>query len=290
MKVNEILSNGKITLSFEVFPPKTDAQFESVRQATIDVAALKPSYMSVTYGAGGSTKGHTIRLAGDIQKKFNVPTIAHLTCVCATKESIEQALSQMKEAGIENILALRGDVPKDFNGNAFTDFSHASDLVKLIKENGDFCVGGACYPEVHPDSASKQADIEGLKKKVEAGCEYLTTQMFFDNHILYNFLYKALSRGIDVPVVAGIMPVTNKAQIKRIVSLSGNMVPPRFLAIVDRFGDNPAAMRQAGIAYATDQIIDLIANGVNHVHIYTMNKPDVAGEILDNLSEIYVRA
>ena len=286
MKVNEILSNGKITLSFEVFPPKTDAQFESVRQATIDVAALKPSYMSVTYGAGGSTKGHTIRLAGDIQKKFNVPTIAHLTCVCATKESIEQALSQMKEAGIENILALRGDVPKDFNGNAFTDFSHASDLVKLIKENGDFCVGGACYPEVHPDSASKQADIEGLKKKVEAGCEYLTTQMFFDNNIFFNFMYRVREAGIAVPIIPGIMPITRQVQVKNAVKLSGCNVPERFKNIVDRFGDTEAAMKQAGIAYATDQIIDLMANGVNHIHVYSMNKPQVAKGIQDNLSEI----
>ena len=159
MKIRELLELDKTTLSFEVFPPKKDMDFANVEKAAFGIAQLHPSYMSVTYGAGGSTKGHTIRLAGDIQKKFNVPTIAHLTCVCATKESIEQALSQMKEAGIENILALRGDVPKDFNGNAFIDFSHASELVKLIKENGDFCVGGACYPEVHPDSASKQADI-----------------------------------------------------------------------------------------------------------------------------------
>lgn len=286
MKVNEILSNGKITLSFEVFPPKTDAQFESVRQATIDVAALKPSYMSVTYGAGGSTKGHTIRLAGDIQKKFSVPTIAHLTCVCATKESIEQALSQMKEAGIENILALRGDVPKDFEGNAFTDFTHASELVKLIKENGDFCVGGACYPEIHPDSASKPADIEGLKKKVEAGCEYLTTQMFFDNNIFFNFMYRVREAGITVPIIPGIMPITRQVQVKNAVKLSGCNVPERFKNIVDRFGDTEAAMKQAGIAYATDQIIDLIANGVKHIHVYSMNKPEVAKGIQDNLSEI----
>ena len=242
--------------------------------------------MSVTYGAGGNTKGHTIRLAGDIQKKFNVPTIAHLTCVCATKESIEQALSQMKEAGIENILALRGDVPKDFNGNAFTDFSHASDLVKLIKENGDFCVGGACYPEVHPDSASKQADIEGLKKKVEAGCEYLTTQMFFDNNIFFNFMYRVREAGIAVPIIPGIMPITRQVQVKNAVKLSGCNVPERFKNIVGRFGDTEAAMKQAGIAYATDQIIDLMANGVNHIHVYSMNKPQVAKGIQDNLSEI----
>lgn len=273
-------------MSFEVFPPKKDMDFANVEKAAFGIAQLQPSYMSVTYGAGGSTKGHTIRLAGDIQKKFNVPTIAHLTCVCATKESIEQALSQMKEAGIENILALRGDVPKDFNGNAFTDFSHASDLVKLIKENGDFCVGGACYPEVHPDSASKQADIEGLKKKVEAGCEYLTTQMFFDNNIFFNFMYRVREAGIAVPIIPGIMPITRQVQVKNAVKLSGCNVPERFKNIVGRFGDTEAAMKQAGIAYATDQIIDLMANGVNHIHVYSMNKPQVAKGIQDNLSEI----
>ena len=290
MKIRDIIGREQETLSMEVFPPKKDTDFEMVKEAALQIASLKPGFMSVTYGAGGSTKGNTIKLASEIQKQYQVPAMAHLTCVCATKESINTALTEMKQAGIENILALRGDIPKDYDGEVFTEFQHASQLVELIKKTGDFCVGGACYPEVHPDSKNKFDDINGLKEKVKAGCEFLTTQMFFDNHILYNFLYKALSRGIDVPVVAGIMPVTNKAQIKRIVSLSGNMVPPRFLAIVDRFGDNPAAMRQAGIAYATDQIIDLIANGVNHVHIYTMNKPDVAGEILDNLSEIYVRA
>ena len=289
MKIRDIINGEKPTLSFEVFPPKRDTDFANVEAAAFGIAGLSPSYMSVTYGAGGSTKGHTIALAQAIQEKYNVPTIAHLTCVCANREGIKAALSELKSAGIENILALRGDIPKNYEGEVFTDFSHASELVKLIKESGDFCVGGACYPEVHPDSANRKEDILGLKRKVDAGCEYLTTQMFFDNNILYNFMYKALKKGIDVPIVAGIMPVTNASQIKRITSLSGNMVPPRFLAIVDRFGDNPAAMRQAGIAYATEQIIDLIANGVNHVHIYTMNKPDVAGEILDNLSNIYVR-
>ena len=178
MKIRELLELDKTTLSFEVFPPKKDMDFANVEKAAFGIAQLQPSYMSVTYGAGGSTKGHTIRLAGDIQKKFNVPTIAHLTCVCATKESIEQALSQMKEAGIENILALRGDVPKDFNGNAFTDFSHASDLVKLIKENGDFCVGGACYPEVHPDSASNRRILRGLRKRLRQAVSILQHRCF----------------------------------------------------------------------------------------------------------------
>ena len=247
---------------------------------------MQPAYMSVTYGAGGSTKGHTIALAGEIQKQHNVPTVAHLTCVCADRSSIGAALTEMQAAGIENILALRGDIPKDFDGEVFTDFTHASDLVRFIKKNGDFCVGGACYPEVHPDSANKNADIQGLKAKVDAGCEYLTTQMFFDNNIFFNFMYRVREAGITVPIVPGIMPITRGVQVKNAVKLSGCNVPERFKNIVDRFGDNPEAMKQAGIAYATDQIIDLLANGVKHIHVYSMNKPDVAAGIQRNLSEI----
>ena len=243
-------------------------------------------YKNTRHGAGGSTKGHTIALAGEIQKQHNVPTVAHLTCVCADRSSIGAALTEMQAAGIENILALRGDIPKDFDGEVFTDFTHASDLVRFIKESGDFCVGGACYPEVHPDSANKNADIQGLKAKVDAGCEYLTTQMFFDNNIFFNFMYRVREAGITVPIVPGIMPITRGVQVKNAVKLSGCNVPERFKNIVDRFGDNPEAMKQAGIAYATDQIIDLLANGVKHIHVYSMNKPDVAARIQRNLSEI----
>jgi methylenetetrahydrofolate reductase (NADPH) len=289
MKISEVLKQDKPTLSFEVFPPKKDTDFAQVEAASTQIAALNPSYMSVTYGAGGSTKGLTIRLAEEIQKKYDVATIAHLTCVCAGKDSIRQALSDMKAAGIENILALRGDIPRDYEGEVFTDFAHASELAELIKASGDFCVGGACYPEVHPDSADRNADIEGLKRKVEAGCEYLTTQMFFDNNIFFNFMYRIREAGITVPVIPGIMPITKRAQVKNAVKLSGCNVPERFKNIVDRFGDTESAMSQAGVAYATDQIIDLIANGVNHIHIYSMNKPEIAKAIQDNLSEIIKR-
>lgn len=289
MKISEVLKQDKPTLSFEVFPPKKDTDFAQVEVAATQIAALNPSYMSVTYGAGGSTKGLTIRLAEEIQKKYDVATIAHLTCVCAGKDSIRQALSDMKAAGIENILALRGDIPRDYEGEVFTDFAHASELAELIKACGDFCVGGACYPEVHPDSADRNADIEGLKRKVEAGCEYLTTQMFFDNNIFFNFMYRIREAGITVPVIPGIMPITKRAQVKNAVKLSGCNVPERFKNIVDRFGDTESAMSQAGVAYATDQIIDLIANGVNHIHIYSMNKPEIAKAIQDNLSEIIKR-
>ena len=286
MKVRELLRQEQTSLSFEVFPPKKDTDFANVEAATLGIAKLLPSYMSVTYGAGGSTKGNTIQLASEIQQKYNVPAISHLTCVCASKENIKAALDEMKSAGIENILALRGDLPNNFEGEVFTDFSHASELAAFIKENGDFCVGGACYPEVHPDSPTKADDLEGLKRKVEAGCEYLTTQMFFDNNIFFNFMYRVREAGITVPIIPGIMPITRRAQVKNAVKLSGCNVPERFKNIVDRFGDNEAAMKQAGIAYATDQIIDLLANGVKHIHVYSMNKPEIAAGIQANLSEI----
>lgn len=286
MKLRDILKDEKITVSMEVFPPKTTANYESVEKAALGVAALKPAYMSVTYGAGGGTRGNTVNIASEIQDRYDVTTIAHLTCVGAGREDIKDMLGRMKEAGIENILALRGDRPKDFEGDPFKDYHYASELVGDIKKYGDFCVGGACYPEGHPDSATKKEDILNLKKKVDAGCEFLTTQMFFDNNIFYNFLYKVREAGILVPVVPGIMPITRANQVENAVRLSGCNVPERFKAIVDRFGTNPAAMSQAGIAYATDQIIDLIANGINHIHVYSMNKPEIAKGILDNLSEI----
>lgn len=286
MKIRDLITQDKATLSFEVFPPKKDTDFADVEAAALGIAAFKPDYMSVTYGAGGSTKGHTIQLAQEIQEKYDVPTIAHLTCVCASKEGIKTALADMKNAGIENILALRGDIPKNYDGQVFAEFSHASELVELIKETGDFCVGGACYPEVHPDSANKHEDIIGLKKKVDAGCDYLTTQMFFDNNIFFNFMYRIREAGISVPIIPGIMPITRRVQVKNAVKLSGCNVSERFKSIVDAFGDTEAAMRQAGIAYATDQIIDLMANGVKHIHVYSMNKPEVAAGIQKNLSEI----
>lgn len=286
MKISDILREDKTTISFEVFPPKTTANSESVKKAALGVAALHPDYMSVTYGAGGSNRGNTLHIAEEIQKAENVTTIAHLTCVGAGKEDIRTALSEMKEAGIENILALRGDRPKDFDGDPFKEYHYASELVATIKEYGDFCVGGACYPEGHPDSTNKKEDIKNLKKKVDAGCEFLTTQMFFDNNIFYNFLYKAREAGILVPVIPGIMPITRANQVENAVRLSGCNVPERFRSIVNCFGENPAAMQQAGIAYATDQIIDLIANGIRHIHVYSMNKPEVAKGILDNLSDI----
>ncbi len=286
MKLRDIINTDKITLSFEVFPPKSDTDYHAVEEAACNVAALNPSYMSVTYGAGGSTRGNTVKIAAKLQQSNGVTSLAHLTCVGASKASIHTALDDMKEAGIENVLALRGDIPKDYDGEIFTDYKHASDLVADIKDYGDFCVGGACYPEGHPDAATKKEDILNLKTKVDAGCEFLTTQMFFDNNIYYNFLYRIREAGITVPVIPGIMPITRATQVKNAVKLSGCNVPERFRNIVDRFGGNPDAMKQAGIIYATDQIIDLIANGVKNIHVYSMNKPDIAEGIQKNLSEI----
>ena len=286
MKLSQILAAGKPALSFEVFPPKTSAGFRSVERAVRQIAALKPSYMSVTYGAGGGTSAYTISIAQEIRKNLGVESLAHLTCVCSTRETIRQQLAALSQAGIENILALRGDIPQGMDLSQPPYYRYAAQLIADIRASGNFCIGGACYPEGHPESGNQRRDIDFLKAKVEAGCEFLTTQMFFDNNILYNFLYKIRDAGIRVPVVAGIMPVTNGAQVARICQLSGMLLPPRFKQIVDRFGDDPAAMAQAGVAYATEQSIDLYANGVNHVHVYSMNKPQVAQQIHQNLSSI----
>lgn len=285
-KISEILKENRPTLSFEVFPPKTEDKYEGVEQAALKIADLHPSFISVTYGANGGTRRYTSDIAGDIAKA-GVASLAHLTCVSSDKNSVDEALRIYKEKGIENILALRGDLPAGVEQiSSDADFVHASDLTAYIKAQGDFCVGGACYPEGHPEADNKDEDILNIKKKVEAGCEFLTTQMFFENSIMFNYMYRLREAGIDVPICAGIMPITNAAQVKRSIQLSGSVMPPRFLALVDRFGHKPEAMKQAGIAYATDQIIDLIANGVNHIHVYSMNKPEVAEAIASNLSAI----
>ncbi len=287
MKLSELFAKRIPTLSFEVFPPKTSDTYDSVKTAVEQIANLHPDYMSVTYGAGGGTSEYTVAVAQEIMSRGVTP-LAHLTCLSSTKERINEQLDILEQKGIENILALRGDRPKD-GTPVRDDYKYASQLIADIKAKGDFCVGGACYPESHVESASRTDDIKYLKEKVDCGCDFLTTQMFFDNNILYNFLYKIREAGITVPVVAGIMPVTNGKQIKRICELSGTYLPQRFKSIVDRFGDRPDAMKQAGVAYATEQIIDLFANGVNAVHVYSMNKPEVAAQIQANLSHIVLR-
>ena len=284
MKVIDIIKGEKPSLSFEIFPPKTSDKFEKVKAAADEIADLKPSFMSVTYGAGGGTSQYTASIAAEVAAQGVTP-LAHLSCISSTKEMVKEQLNLLKEKGIKNILALRGDIVADTD-ISLCDYHYASELAAEIKDFGGFCIGGACYPENHPESKNSREDIEHLRLKCEAGCEFLTTQMFFDNNVLYNFMYRALKGGVDVPIVAGIMPVTSAAQIKRICSISEAALPQRFLRIVDRYGDDPAAMKQAGIAFATEQIIDLYANGKNAVHVYSMNHPDVARAIKNNLSEI----
>ena len=289
MKLINLLKQDTPSLSFEVFPPKVDAKFDSVKAATEEIARLKPAFVSVTYGAGGGTSKYTLDIAKNIKDQYDVSTLAHLTCVSSTKETVHAKIREMQEAGIENVMALRGDIPEnmDLSHQENWHYHHAIDLIRELKESGaDFCIGGACYPEIHPESSNQKEDIRFLKEKVDAGCEFLTTQMFFDNNLLYNFLYKIREAGITVPVVAGIMPITNVNQVERALKLSGSHVPQRFKSLVDKFGSDPAAMKQAGIAYATDQIIDLYANNITNVHVYSMNKPDVAEKIQRNLSDI----
>lgn len=285
MKISDLFKEKEVTLSFEVFPPKTDAGFEAVEKAASDIAALSPDFMSVTYGAGGGTSKNTARIAGDLQAKYGVPVLAHLTCVSSTRDLVKSVVDEYKERGIENIMALRGDIPKE--GRICFDYDHATELIYDIKSIDDsFCIGGACYPEGHVECARQSEDIAHLKEKVDAGCDFLTTQMFFDNSTLYQFLYRIREKGIDVPVVPGIMPITNARQVARSVALSGSTIPQKMKIMVDRFADEPDKMKEAGIIYACDQIIDLISNGVSHIHVYSMNKPDIAAGIMDNLRSI----
>ena len=285
MKIIDILNQKEVTISFEVFPPKTDDKYAAVEEAARKIAGLHPSFMSVTYGAGGGTSKNTAGIAADIQNKYNTPVLAHLTCVSSTKAHVREMIGVYREKGIENIMALRGDIPKE--GRSVFDYDYASELIRDIKtEAPDLCIGGACYPEGHVECPSPSEDIRHLKEKVEAGVDFLTTQMFFDNNMLYNFLYRIREAGIHVPVLPGIMPITNAKQVARSVALSGSTIPQRFRMMVDKFGNDPAKMKQAGVIYATEQIIDLISNGVGHIHVYSMNKPEIAAGIMASLSEI----
>lgn len=285
MKVKDIIANNKVTVSFEVFPPKEWDKIESTKSVINELAKLSPSFMSVTYGAAGTTSGFTTEIANSV-KENGITPLAHLTCLTSTRDKIHSVVNELKDNGIENILALRGDIPKDF---VFPDkqyYTYASQLIEEIRSIGDFCIGGACYPEIHPESENRVTDIAHLKEKVDCGLDFLTTQMFFDNEVFYNFREMCAIKGIDVPLVAGIMPITNVNLIERTVRLAGCTLPKKFTKLVDRFGSNSAAMKQAGIVYATEQIIDLLANGVNNIHIYTMNKPDIAEKITQGLTEI----
>ena len=285
MKIRDILNEKEITLSFEVFPPKTEAGIETVEGAAKEIAGLHPQFMSVTYGADGGASEYTAKVASDIQNNFGTTVLAHLTCVSSDKRKIKEMLDIYKDNGIENIMALRGDIPE--GGRTCFDFEHAVDLVKAIKDiDSEICIGGACYPEGHVESTNASEDIKYLKEKVDAGCDFLTTQMFFDNNTMYNFMYRIREAGIKVPILAGIMPITNGKQVARSVKLSGATIPQRFRMMVDKFGDNPEKMKQAGVIYATEQIIDLISNGITHIHVYSMNKPEIVSGIMNSMSEI----
>lgn len=281
MKITELLKDDKPCISCELFPPKAGSELQNALKIVDKIAEIKPHFMSVTYGAGGTSAGQTVAIAKAVEE-HNIPALAHLTCIDATGYGIDGMLANFRANGIQNVLALRGDAVTDKP----REFMHASDLMRKISASGDFCIGGACYPEGHPEAGSLDKDIENTKKKIDAGCEFLVAQMCFDNNIMYNYMYRLLRNGVDVPVVAGIMPVTNAKQINRICELSGTKLPPHYRAIVERFADDPQALMQAGIAYALGQIIDLIANGFKNIHVYTMNKPEVIGGIMKNLSEI----
>ncbi len=288
MKISEAVEKKQYSVSFEVFPPKTEDTRESVERAAREIAEFRPVFMSVTYGAGGGTSEYTAALSEDIQKRTGVPVMAHLTCITSSRGDIQNQLAKLKSKGIENILALRGDIPDGFELKE-QSYHYAVELVRDIKAfDPSFCVAGACYPDTHPDAPSQKEDIRHIKEKVDAGMDFLITQMFFDNPVFYSYMYKLREAGINVPVHPGIMPIVNAKQMKRTLKLSGTTLPERFRRILDAFGDTPDAMRQAGVAYATDQIIDLFANGFRTVHVYSMNNPFVAGAILGNLSELLV--
>ena len=281
MKIKDLLAKGTPSVSFEVFPPKKDAPFEPVKEAVARLARLNPSFISVTYGASGNAQANTAEIASFVQA-CGTPALAHLTCLTSSRERIADEITDLRSRGIENILCLRGDAPANAAAPAAQAFAHAVDLVRALRPS-TFCLGGACYPECHPECAHLADDIAHLKEKVDAGLDFLTTQMFFDNNVFYRYLAKLRGAGIVAPVIAGIMPVTNGRQIKRICQLSGTYLPSRFKAIVDRFGDDPESMLSAGVVYAAEQIVDLFANGVNAVHVYTMNRQEVAERIMSNL-------
>lgn len=289
MKLSNLWNEKPVTLSFEAFPPKKDVDFDTVRFAIEQIAELKPDFMSVTYGAGGSTAAYTAEIARIVQAGHGVPALAHLTCVSSNRDRIQQELENLKAVGVENILALRGDYPQGYDPAAPRDYRYAADLIKEIRAFGGFDVGAACYPEGHTECRSQEEDLLYLKEKVDCGVDFLTTQMFFDNSVLYSFLYRAQRVGIQVPVLAGIMPVTNAAQMTQILNLSGSTPPYRFRMLLDRFRERPDAMKQAGIVYAAEQIVDLVANGIRGIHVYTMNRPDVAAKLLENLSGVLGR-
>lgn len=291
MRIPELFKSGKTVFSFEIFPPKKDSSVDTIYKTLDELTDLHPDFISVTYNAGGLTtagacpKGCSTReIVQTIKEKYHTESIAHLTCVNSTKEDIDRVIEEFKACGIENVLALRGDINPDIPPKK--DFTYAADLIRYMKERSDFSFSGGCYPECHPESGSLDEDIDHLKMKVDAGASHLVSQLFFDNELFYKFLDKARAKGINVPIEAGIMPCVNAKQIERMVVLCGASLPPKFARMMARYGDNPEAMRDAGIAYAADQIIDLASNGVDGIHLYTMNNPYVARKISECVSSV----
>ncbi len=275
--------DNKKSISFEIFPPKKDGAFDTVFETLDALGKLKPDFISVTYGAGGSRSGETIQIASYIQNTLGIDAMAHVTCVGSRKEQLLKVCEALKENHIEHILALRGDRPRDMSDEQFLsrDFAHASDMMSFIREHTDLHMAGACYPEKHFEAFSMESDLNNLRRKQEAGAEFFISQLFFDNDFYYSFLEKAAKKGITVPICAGIMPITSAKQIGTTITLAGSSVPKALADILATYGDNPEEMRKAGIDYAIRQIRDLQENGVGDIHIYTMNKPKMATEIMN---------
>ncbi len=287
MKTCELFKTKKV-LSFEIFPPKRTDSINTVYDTVKQLAGLNPDFISVTYGAGGAgNNAQTFKIASDIKNIYNIESVAHLPCINLNKEEVLKMLGNFKEAGIDNILALRGDISPDYEPKK--DFKYARDLISFIRENGDFNIAAACYPEGHIECDSIKKDIENLKIKVEAGVNQLITQLFFDNNYFYSFLDKASAAGIHVPIQAGIMPVVNKNQIKRMVTLCGATLPKKLLIIMDRYENDPEGMREAGITYAIDQIVNLLAEGAEGIHLYTMNNPYIAHKIHEAVNGVFAQ-
>lgn len=288
MKIKEVFNSRKTAISFEVFPPKIDSSIDTIYKTISELSLLKPDFISVTYGAGGSTSKKTVEIASLIQNKYNITSLAHLTCVTSSKTEISEILNSLIENKVENVLALRGDLPQDptISSPANLHYKYASDLISHIHESHDFSIGAACYPEGHLECADKKVDLINLKRKVDFGVDFLITQLFLDNNYYYDFMERLYYLDIKIPVSAGIMPVINKNQISRISKLSGATISQKFKRIMDKYEHNPEALKEAGIAYATEQIIDLISFGVNGIHLYTMNKPEIAKNILNNINKI----
>ena len=286
MKIRDMISKGEPTVSFEIFPPKSSYSLDTVFDTLHDLNDLHPDFISVTYGAGGTAQSNTVEIASRIKKDFGIESIAHLTGCTSTKEGMKRTLASIKDSGIENILALRGDIPQEklADKNWNPEYRYASELIDDIKAAGDFSIGAACYPEGHVDSINKVDDLKNLKRKMDHGADFMITQLFYDNDLFYQFKEKLDLVGIEQPVIAGILPVLNIKQVKRIQEISGCNLPPKFLRILERYEHDPASLQEAGIAYAVDQIIDLLSSGVDGVHIYTMNKPDATRRIMENIS------